>query len=63
MKGNVVRDLIEGLLTQREELRIVAEVHQTGSWNWEKYPLISPDKLLKKSKPYTFKLLVKRKTP
>ena len=48
MKGNVVRDLIEGLLTQREELWIVAEVHQIGSWNWEKISFDFPRQIVEK---------------
>ena len=48
VKGNAVRDLIEGLLTQREELRIVAEVHQTGSWNWEKISFDFPRQIVEK---------------
>lgn len=36
MKGNSVRDLIEGPLTQQDEHWTVAGVHQIGIWKWKK---------------------------
>ena len=36
VKGNAVRDLIKGSLTQHKEFRTVAEMHQNGTWKWEK---------------------------
>ena len=36
VKGNAIRDLIEGPLTQHKEFRTVAEMHQNGTWKWEK---------------------------
>lgn len=36
MKGNALRELVEGSLAQHEEARTIFEIHQKGYWNWEK---------------------------
>ena len=46
MKGNTVRDLIKGPLTQHEEYRTVVEMHQNGTWKWEKISFELPRQIV-----------------
>jgi len=46
VKGNAVRDLIEGPFTQHEENRTVAEMHQNGNWKWEKISFELPRQIV-----------------
>lgn len=46
VKGNAIRDLIEGPLTQQEQHRTVAEVHHNGTWKWEKISFLLPRQIV-----------------
>ena len=46
MKGNTVRDLIKGPLTQHEEYQTVVEMHQNGTWKWEKISFELPRQIV-----------------
>ena len=63
MKGNVVRDLIKGSLTQHKEFRLLLKCIKMGLRNGKKFPLSSLGRSLIESKPYISKHLVKMTTP
>ena len=42
VKGNTMRELIEGPLAQHEESHTISNIHQNGYWNFEKNSFVLP---------------------
>ena len=42
MKGNTLRELIEGPLAQHEESQTISDIHQNRYWNFEKISFVLP---------------------